>query len=152
MQNHAEPLWNYLKKSVWDPKHAKLDEKSDFGHVRTYCWLNILRNIQREIYGKYLGHIYIWEFPINPCFAPYLKKERVTLEKKLKKTQGCNRGKSNFAGYAEVTEHTWITHFILQPCATPIVAVWSGDIRQCMDFSRRENQSYFWFFFIIKLV
>ena len=34
-QNHAEPLWNYLKKSVLDPKCAKLDQDSHFGHVRT---------------------------------------------------------------------------------------------------------------------
>ena len=39
-----------------DPKRAKLDQKSDFGHVRTYCSLNILRNIQRKIDGKCLGH------------------------------------------------------------------------------------------------
>ena len=34
-QNHAEPFWNYLEKSVLDPKRAKLDQNSDFGHVRT---------------------------------------------------------------------------------------------------------------------
>ena len=46
--------------SVLNPKCAKLNQKSDFGHVRTYCWLNALRNIQRKIYQKYLGHIYIY--------------------------------------------------------------------------------------------
>ena len=32
-QNHAEPSGNYLKKSVLDPKRAKLDQKSEHGHV-----------------------------------------------------------------------------------------------------------------------
>ena len=36
-QNHAESYRNYLKKLFWDPKCVKLDQKSDFGHVRTYC-------------------------------------------------------------------------------------------------------------------
>ena len=39
-QNHAEPLSNYLKKSVLDLKRTKLDQNSDFGHVRTYCSLH----------------------------------------------------------------------------------------------------------------
>ena len=43
-----------------DPKCVKLDQKSEFGHVRTYCWLNELRNTQGEIYGTYLGNIYIY--------------------------------------------------------------------------------------------
>ena len=29
-RNHAQPLCNYLKKSVWDPKHEKLSQKSSF--------------------------------------------------------------------------------------------------------------------------
>ena len=33
MQNHLEI--SLKEKSVLDPKHAKLDQKSDFGHVRT---------------------------------------------------------------------------------------------------------------------
>ena len=56
-QNHVEPAWNYLKKSALDPKYAKLYQKSDFGHVRTHSWLDKLRNLQRKIQGKYLGHI-----------------------------------------------------------------------------------------------
>ena len=57
-QNHAESF--RIKNFVLDPKHAKLDQQSDFGHVRTYCWLNKLRNIQSKTYGKHLGHIYIY--------------------------------------------------------------------------------------------
>ena len=34
-QNHAESFGNYLKKSALDPKRAKLNQKSEFGHVRT---------------------------------------------------------------------------------------------------------------------
>ena len=34
-QNHAESLRNYIKKSVLDQNSAKLDQNSDFGHVRT---------------------------------------------------------------------------------------------------------------------
>ena len=36
-----------------------MDQKSDFGHVRTYCWLNKLRNIHRKTYGTYLILIYM---------------------------------------------------------------------------------------------
>ena len=32
-KNHAEPLWNYLKNSVLDPKRVKLGQKSEHGHV-----------------------------------------------------------------------------------------------------------------------
>ena len=60
MQKHAESSGNYFKNLVLDPKRAKLNQNSDFGHVRTYRWLNKLRTIQRKIYGKYLGHIYIY--------------------------------------------------------------------------------------------
>ena len=63
---------NYIKKSVWDPKHAESNQKSDFGHVRTYCWLNKLRNIQRKIYGKYLGHIYIYIPYIFHIYISYI--------------------------------------------------------------------------------
>ena len=58
MQNHAERSRNYFKKSVWDPKRAKWDQNSDFGHVRTYSWLHRLRNTQGKTYGTYLGNIY----------------------------------------------------------------------------------------------
>ena len=34
-QSHAESFRNFIKKSVLDPKHAKLNQNSDFGHVRT---------------------------------------------------------------------------------------------------------------------
>ena len=33
IQNHAESSGNYLKKSVLDPKHAKLDQQPEHGHV-----------------------------------------------------------------------------------------------------------------------
>ena len=49
-KNNTERIWNYLKKQVLSPKCGKLDQKSDFGHVRTHCWLNKWRNIQRKIY------------------------------------------------------------------------------------------------------
>ena len=35
---HAKPSFrNYLKKSILELKCAKLDRKSDYGHVQTYC-------------------------------------------------------------------------------------------------------------------
>ena len=57
---YAESSRHFLKKSVWDPKRAKLDQNSDFGHVRTYSWLHKLRNTQGKIYGTYLGNRYIY--------------------------------------------------------------------------------------------
>ena len=36
-ENHAESLRSYGSNSVLDPKHAKLNRKSDIGPVRTYC-------------------------------------------------------------------------------------------------------------------
>ena len=35
-QNHAESSRNYLNNLALDPKRAKLDQNSDFGHVRNY--------------------------------------------------------------------------------------------------------------------
>ena len=55
MQNHLEIT---SKTCLWGPKRAKLDQNSDFGHVRTYSWLHKLRNTQGKIYGTYLGNIY----------------------------------------------------------------------------------------------
>ena len=57
-KSHAEPSINFVKNSVLNPKCAKLDQTSDFGHVRTYSWLHKLRNTQGKIYGTYLGNIY----------------------------------------------------------------------------------------------
>ena len=37
-QNHAEPLWNYLKKSVLDPKRAKCDQQSGFRRLVSVAW------------------------------------------------------------------------------------------------------------------
>ena len=34
-KNDAESLWNFVKNLILNPKHAKLDQKSWFGHVRT---------------------------------------------------------------------------------------------------------------------
>ena len=58
VQNHAESFGNYVKNSVLDPKHAKLNQNSDFGHVRTYSWLHKSGNTQGKIHGTYLGNIY----------------------------------------------------------------------------------------------
>ena len=58
-QNHAESFRNFLKKSVLDSKRAKWEQKSDFGHVRTYSWLHKLRNTQGKMYATYLGKIYM---------------------------------------------------------------------------------------------
>ena len=57
-QSHAESSKKFVENSVLDPKHAKLDQNSDFGHVRTYSWLHKLRNTQGKIHGTYLGNIY----------------------------------------------------------------------------------------------
>ena len=35
-KNHAESSINFIKIPFLDPKRAKLDHNSDFGHVRTY--------------------------------------------------------------------------------------------------------------------
>ena len=35
-KNHAESFRNFIKKTFLDPKRAKLDQNSDFRHVRTY--------------------------------------------------------------------------------------------------------------------
>ena len=58
--NHAEPLWNYLKKYLLDPKRAKFNQNSDFGHVQTYSSFHKLRNTQGKLYGTNLGNIYIY--------------------------------------------------------------------------------------------
>ena len=34
-QNHAELFQNYLRNSFLNPKHVKLDEKSELGHVQS---------------------------------------------------------------------------------------------------------------------
>ena len=70
-QNHAEPIWNYLKKSALEPKRAKLEQRLSFGHVRTYCWLNKLRNTQGNIYGTYLGNIYIYIYICIYIYGTY---------------------------------------------------------------------------------
>ena len=36
--NHAEPWWNYQKKSALDPKRAKFDQKSGFWHLVSVSW------------------------------------------------------------------------------------------------------------------
>ena len=58
VQNHAESFGNNIKNLVLDPKRAKFNKNSDFGHVRTYSWLHKLRNTQGKIYGTNLGNIY----------------------------------------------------------------------------------------------
>ena len=59
-QNHVESFMNLINKSVLDPKRARLNQNSDFGHVRTYSWLHKSRNTQGKIHGTYLGNIYIY--------------------------------------------------------------------------------------------
>ena len=54
MQNQSEITSN----SVLEPKCAKFDQNSNFGHARTYSWLHTLRNTQGKIYGTYLGNKY----------------------------------------------------------------------------------------------
>ena len=57
-KNDAESSINFVKIPFLDPKRAKLNQNSDFGHVRTYSWLHKLRNTQGKIHGTYLGNIY----------------------------------------------------------------------------------------------
>ena len=57
-KNDAESSINFVKIPFLDPKRAKLDQNSDFRHVRTYSWLHKLRNTQGKIHGTYLGNIY----------------------------------------------------------------------------------------------
>ena len=39
-KNDAESLCHFVKNLFLNPKHAKLNQNSDFGHVRTYSWLH----------------------------------------------------------------------------------------------------------------
>ena len=71
-KNDAESLCHFVKIPFLDPKRAKLDQnsdfrhvrtsswlhKSDFRHLRTLSWLHKLRNTQGKIHGTYLGNIY----------------------------------------------------------------------------------------------
>ena len=64
-KNDAESLCHFVKIPFFDPKRVKLDQnsdfchvrtyswlhKSEFGHVRTFSWLHKLRNTQGEIHG-----------------------------------------------------------------------------------------------------
>ena len=86
-QNQTESSRNFVKNSVLDPKRAKLDRKSEHGHIhhvpkapsegetlqknippferqknrfmksKSYSWLHNLRNKQGNIHGKYSGNI-----------------------------------------------------------------------------------------------
>ena len=58
IKNHAESYINFVKIQFLDTKRAKLDQNSDFRHVRTFSWLQKLRNTQGKIHGTYLGNIY----------------------------------------------------------------------------------------------
>ena len=75
-KNHAESSINFVKIQFWDPKHAKLNQNSDFRHVLVFSWLNKLRNTQMKIHGTYLGipyifHIYFLDmFHCHPCIFP----------------------------------------------------------------------------------
>ena len=68
-KGHAESSINFVKITFLDPKRAKLDQNSDFGHVRTYSWLHKLRNTQGKIYGTELGNIYIYIY-MKPARGP----------------------------------------------------------------------------------
>ena len=48
----------FRQNTILDPKPAKLDQNSDFRHVRTFSGLHKLRNTQGKIHGTYLGNIY----------------------------------------------------------------------------------------------
>ena len=49
-QNHAESSRNFVKNSVLDPKCAKFDQKSWFGHVRTCPGGQVLTANQRKYF------------------------------------------------------------------------------------------------------
>ena len=55
MQNHLEIS---SKIQFWTRNVRNWTKIYDFGHVRTYCWLNELRNTQGKTHGTYLGNIY----------------------------------------------------------------------------------------------
>ena len=75
-KNDAESLCHFVKIPFLDPKRAKLDQNSDFSHVRTYfwlhksdfrhlrtlSWLHKLRNTQGKIHGWQwnISRKYIW--------------------------------------------------------------------------------------------
>ena len=47
-KNHAESSMNFVKIPFLDPKHAKLEQTSDFGHVRTCPGGQVLTADQRK--------------------------------------------------------------------------------------------------------
>ena len=57
-KNDAESLCHFVKIPFLDPKRAKLDQNSDFRHLRTSSWRHKLRNTQGKIHVTYLGNIY----------------------------------------------------------------------------------------------
>ena len=71
-KNDAESLCHFVKIPFLDPKRAKLDQNSDFRHVRTYSWLHKLRNTQGKMYGTYLRNIYIYIYGIYVCIYIYI--------------------------------------------------------------------------------
>ena len=54
-QDHVESSRNFVKNSVLEPKRAKLNQNSDFEHVRTYFWLNKSRKHK----GKYIKNLVV---------------------------------------------------------------------------------------------
>ena len=54
-QNHVESSGNYLKSSALKAKRMKLNQKSSFGHVQSYC-SHISANIQKTILFIFYFH------------------------------------------------------------------------------------------------
>ena len=57
-QKWCRIIMSFRKIPFLDPKRAKLNQNSDFGHVRTYSWLHKFRSTKWKIYGTYLGNMY----------------------------------------------------------------------------------------------
>ena len=57
-QKPCRIIYKFRQNTISGPDTWKLDQNSDFGHVRTYSWLHKLRNTQGKIHGTYLGNIY----------------------------------------------------------------------------------------------
>ena len=51
-------LWSFIKKSALHPKCTKLNQNSDYGHVRTYSWLHKLRNTRENMWNIFRKHIW----------------------------------------------------------------------------------------------
>ena len=68
-QNHAESSRNFVKNLVLDPKRAKFDQKSWFGHVRTCPGGQVLTANQRKYF--YFFRFYTFPFFISKFIIFY---------------------------------------------------------------------------------